>query len=46
MFIFIWNIMNYFFEVKEVVASSQQVKCSISLPHDITVNTYGHVPFG
>ncbi len=39
LFIFIWNTMNYFFMVKVVVvASSQQVKCSISLPHDVTVN--------
>ncbi len=28
------------FIVKVVVAWSQQVKCSISLPHDITVNTH------
>ncbi len=47
--IFIWDTMNYFFIVK-VVASSQQVKCSISswssLPYDFTVNTHCHVTMG
>ncbi len=41
--IFTWDTMNYFFIVKVVVASSQQVTCSISLPHDVTVNTHCHV---
>ncbi len=40
---FFWNTMDYFFIVKVVVASLQQVKCFISLPHDITVNTHCHV---
>ncbi len=40
---FFWNTMDYFFIVKVVVASLQEVKCSISLPHDITVNTHCHV---
>ncbi len=32
-----------FFIVKVVVTSSQQVKCSISLPHDVTENSHCHV---
>ncbi len=41
-----WNTMDSFFIVKVVVASSQQVKCSISLPHGITVNTHCYVTMG
>ncbi len=40
LFIFIWNSMDYFFIVKVRVASSQQVKWPISVPHDVTVNTH------
>ncbi len=36
--------MDYFFIVKVVVVLLLQEKCSISLPHDITVNT--HVTMG
>ncbi len=32
--------MDYSFIVKVVVASLQQVKCSISLSYDVTVNTH------
>ncbi len=35
-----------FLQVKVVVPSSQQVKCSILLPHDVTVNTHCHVTMG
>ncbi len=43
----IWNIMNYFFMVKMIVASSQQLTCfRISLPHGITVNTHCLVTMG
>ncbi len=35
----IYYVLFIFFIVKVVVASSQQDKCSISLPHDITINT-------
>ncbi len=45
LFIFIWNTIDYFFIVK-VGAPWQQVKFSISLPHDITVNTHCHVMMG
>ncbi len=31
--------MTYFFTVKVVVASSERVKCSISLRHEVRVNT-------
>ncbi len=30
--------MNYFFILKIVGASSQKVKCPISLPHDMTMS--------
>ncbi len=38
--------MDYFFIVKVVEAPSQQVKCFISLPHDVIVNTHCHVTVG
>ncbi len=38
--IFIWNTTNYFLIVKVVVASSQQEKYSVSLPHDVRVNNH------
>ncbi len=38
--------MDYFFIVKLVGDPSQQVKCSISLPHEVTVNTHCHVTMG
>ncbi len=40
LFMFIWNTTNYFCVRKIIVASSQQVKCSILLLHCITVNTH------
>ncbi len=43
---FIKNTIDYFFIVKVLGAPSQQVKCSISLPHDVTVNTHCHVTMG
>ncbi len=40
MFIYIWNIMDYFFIVKVVVASPLQVKCFMSLLINVTANTH------
>ncbi len=38
--------MNYFFIVKEEGVLSQQLKRSISLPHDVTVNTHCYEAMG
>ncbi len=34
------DVMNYFFIVTLALALSPSVKCYISLPHDVTVNTH------
>ncbi len=43
---FICNIMDYFLYSKINSTSSQQVKCSISLPHGGTVNAHCYVIMG